>query len=862
MSRAMDFPEQDVGVGDGDGLPSYENLAQAHGPNSRFGRWKSWIEKRAAERYADITPEELERRRRRGWGDGIQDDDVPQDGPSTAGPSFAIPAPHSHTDFDSLPSPPIQPDELLEYDPSRPMVGESLRPAHLAFHQLGSRFLPHTTSPIRALLPLLGDRLLLIGHDDGLSVLNMFPQEWTDVGLRTRGPGEAEAHSIWTGEGSFGFKTFISVFQMSLLEVEEIGESTPQGVVLFLVGSDPDNGKEQEHTRTLRMYNLASLISLARWAVSQKGARPLNLHRPPSWHPHQSTTKKHRHRHRHSGHLTKGLRSLMSDSPQDPEPSSSYQSILQVSPGVPRRAEYKRPQQRLPVMDSGWDIVDDLPLRWATDYVPLAVPGSRLMNASVLTYALWRNDNQPRGSALLAVAIKSAILLYESPKGERAFRFVKEYYTPLHSRGITFVSQNLQDNLSRSASDATAISRPTSNNSQLRGSRYSMRQRPTSLTTIILNPLLSLFVVFEKKVGLIRLINSSVSEIAIFEEPAAHSSRDSFASSSSLSPTALTSPSKRRSRSSLDGFGMAKDNRGAWTLPAKFDLPTPTAASSTSMAPRDPWDTAAATRPSSKSAATASRTSAPRDDASAAASAAAATTTAPAAHDGVYLVTRGKQSFVLPCPLPANMQAVIPLHTFSWRSPPTFVVPRTIDVDHGGCGGAGVAGACSESSLASCEVASSSTPTPTPTSTSTFPASARRTVRVLQLTAFGGEDGLEIQETPLSSLVVVGRERGSRAEEPSSSSSSSPVVAEVDIGDTGFLCGGGHWHRPYDAPLDLSRSYSTHSAVSFDSMATAEVVARLESDQGIYGWQRKGLEDWRVFWVGGIGEEQRTNDDD
>jgi hypothetical protein len=67
---------------------------------------------------------------------------------------------------------------------------------------------------------------------------------------------------------------FCSVFQMSLLEVEEIGEGTPQGVALFLVGSDPETGKEQESTRTLRMYNLASLISLARWAISQKVCRP------------------------------------------------------------------------------------------------------------------------------------------------------------------------------------------------------------------------------------------------------------------------------------------------------------------------------------------------------------------------------------------------------------------------------------------------------------------------------------------------------------------------------------------------------------------------------------------------------------
>jgi hypothetical protein len=67
---------------------------------------------------------------------------------------------------------------------------------------------------------------------------------------------------------------------MSLLEVEEIGESTPQGVALFLVGSDLENGKEQESTRTLRMYNLASLISLARWAISQKVWHPSFIDAP------------------------------------------------------------------------------------------------------------------------------------------------------------------------------------------------------------------------------------------------------------------------------------------------------------------------------------------------------------------------------------------------------------------------------------------------------------------------------------------------------------------------------------------------------------------------------------------------------
>lgn len=569
---------------------------------------------------------------------------------------------------------------------------------------------------------------------------------------------------------------------MSLLEVEEVGESTPQGVVLLLVGSDPENGKEQESTRTLRMHNLASLISLAKWAISPKGIKPLDLHRPPNWHPHRSTTKKHKP----SGSLAKSLRSLMTDSSQDLEPPSSYQAMLQASPGSSSRTAELRPhlQERSSTLDSGWDVVDDLPLRWATDYVPLAAPGSRLMNSSVMTYALWRNDDQARGSALLAVAVKSAVLLYESPKGERAFRFVKEFYVPLLPRSIAFVYQSLQDNLSRSASEASGFARPASQH--LRASRGSMRQRPTSLMSTVLNPQLSLFIAFEKKVGLIRIINSAVGEVAFFEDSYTHASRDSL-----LSPqSGLVALSGRRSRTSLDGFGLARDHRGSWTLPAKLDLPSTTSTTTASASTADPRD--------------------------------APPTPVAALEDGspqsVYLLTRGKQSFVLPCPLPANLQATAPLLTFSWRSHPTFVAPRVIEVESDGGGEGGG---------------------PSPW------AATRR--RMLQLTAFG-EDGLEIQETPLSFSA----KEKARLEEP--------VVSEVVIGETGFLCGGGHWHRPYDAPL--SRSYSVRSGVSVDSMATDEVISRLESDKGIYGWQRKGLEDWRIFWIGGTGEEQQRTDDD
>lgn len=61
---------------------------------------------------------------------------------------------------------------------------------------------------------------------------------------------------------------------MTVLEYEDIGEGTPQGVVLALVGPNSDapsaSSGHQEPLRTLRMYNLASLTNLAKWTIAQK----------------------------------------------------------------------------------------------------------------------------------------------------------------------------------------------------------------------------------------------------------------------------------------------------------------------------------------------------------------------------------------------------------------------------------------------------------------------------------------------------------------------------------------------------------------------------------------------------------------
>jgi hypothetical protein len=80
-------------------------------------------------------------------------------------------------------------------------------------------------------------------------------------------------------------------------------------------------------------------------------------------------------------------------------------------------------------------------------------------------------------------------------------------------------------------------------------------------------------------------------------------------------------------------------------------------------------------------------------------------------------------------------------------------------------------------------------------------------------------------------------------------------------GDTGFLCEGGHWHRIFHE-TGLTRSYSVSSDISgtsFQTLDTEEAVVKANNERGIYGWCCKGLSDWRIFWIGGSGNDM---DDD
>jgi hypothetical protein len=112
--------------------------------------------------------------------------------------------------------------------------------------------------------------------------------------------------------------------------------------------------------------------------------------------------------------------------------SGPHPNVLQHEPEFPARlSPSRRKTSSTNLSSEGWDVVDETPLRWATDFVPLATANSRLAGSVVTSYAIWADENRVgRGGQLLAVASKNSIMLYEVPKGERLFRFVKVCVSP------------------------------------------------------------------------------------------------------------------------------------------------------------------------------------------------------------------------------------------------------------------------------------------------------------------------------------------------------------------------------------------------------------------------------------------------
>ncbi|KAF8592580.1 hypothetical protein K439DRAFT_1625928 [Ramaria rubella] len=616
-------------------LPTYDELAAQHGPNSRFGRWKGWVEKRAAERYAEDTPERREARRMKGWGPRMDLQPEEPSPPPSPQPLLTPLTPNSNLTRTQTVLSNSAPNADPAQEPSALYitVGQALPPTHLKLRSFGSRFLPHSEEPILSLLPLFGDKKLLIGRTNGLSVLDMESQApLSEVALK-----EPRRRDVWHGEG---------VYQMALLEAEQLSTTgTPQGVVLALVGAEaPEGGSDKdskEPHKTIRMYNLASLASVACWAAARETTQePLDLSHPTNWQP-QVTTNSKKHKQRS---MSRGSKSQKADSlevypkpepsypflsvpppppPKDPTPPPPKRPCSSPSPSPPKtNVKTIAKQPRRDTIDSGWDVIghNDLPLRWAADFVPLASPGSRLANQSVLFFELYRVKDRARITAHLAIATKQNILLYETVRGERAFRFVKEFYTPIPAQSAMFIYQ------SQTSTPTSYLAPNTPSTLSSRRASSPLPPPSWSRTSVTFTSQLSLFVVFEKKAGLIRISDSAVGEIDLWEGYGhGHSRRSSSHTPASASPF-------RRSIGSLEGLSITKDWKGPWIPPAEITL-TPTTPHS---------------------------------------SFAAESVT-------IYLLTRGKRTHIVPSPLPMPLSSHAPLKILEWGSRPTRVVPRSCE---------------------------------------------------------------------------------------------------------------------------------------------------------------------------------------
>lgn len=180
---------------------------------------------------------------------------------------------------------------------------------------------------------------------------------------------------------------------------------------------------------------------------------------------------------------------------------------------------------------------------------------------------------------------------------------------------MRFVYQSVSDPIARSASDAGGSSHRARSSPSKAGHHY--RSVSSATPSIRYSNQLSLFVLFEKKAGIIRICDASVGEVELSED--GPSPTLPFGGSLTPSPS-ISSSTSRRSRSSWDGFGFIKE-KPTWLLPTLVEL---------------------STMPSTS----------------------------------VYLLTRSRRTHVIPAPLPADLPNTMSFRILTWASAPRHVEAR------------------------------------------------------------------------------------------------------------------------------------------------------------------------------------------
>ncbi|KAF8341525.1 uncharacterized protein EI90DRAFT_3034226 [Cantharellus anzutake] len=426
---------------------------------------------------------------------------------------------------------------------------------------------------------------------------------------------DAKTRTIWTGD---------AVHQLAVLEMspsDTIG--IHQGVVLALVSS---NLPGEAHKKFVRMYSLSSLCNLVTLMVNQPETVPVDLGRPTGWASAPPQAK----RHRPASSITRILSILESPSSQkERRADQRYSNLATPSSSRHSRASStpSHPSSSLSSGDPAWDIIDDLPLKWAKDYLPLAPAYLKLADGSVSKFELFQTDDRSKnGPSVLAVGAKNHIYIFESGKGERAFRFAKELYTPFTVAHMRFVYQSTNDGLLMSrhtvGPGAYRHNRNPSLTELTEARSISLRASCTSKTeevfktSSVFASQLCLFVSFGERAAIIGLSDSAVEEVSLRDDIPPPVSRP-YSCDQSQDPATV----------------------GPWLPIAYLKFPSPP----TSITKNDPEAIGIFT----------------------------------GSLEAVYILTKGRRTHILRSPLPNPASSAKALIELTWKEQPSEVKPRT-----------------------------------------------------------------------------------------------------------------------------------------------------------------------------------------
>ncbi|KAJ8296778.1 hypothetical protein OF846_000060 [Rhodotorula toruloides] len=564
--------------------PTYDALRAAEPNNPRFARWGGWIEKRAQERRAERQAErESGAAQRTSW-------NLPNDEPEDLRRDLSarwrnneaekrlsresvLQVVNADVTSASMPSSSQTTRRRTESSASSASTSRSKLSRNVEMHRVGSRFdcgIPER--PICAcVLPGGGvvngdERFVLIGTHTGLYLLDNRPTS-ASIPLSTAA-SSAEAHilPLWTGLG---------IRHLEVYAEPALGKDSPQGLVLGLV--------EENGAPSLRMWTLASLLNLVKWRIYDQAclnsvslplgsrASKCSADRHPSSLAYAksfvgSTSPKRRKgkslgsplqptAHAHNDSTEPGYLFVETSTPADvgaDSPTASLRSLNRLS-----LADSPNAPQPPPLSDAERLAT---PLDWARSSVPLPLPAG---SGEILFFQLSRSpdpapsddetdspdssdgfEDDPaasrrrktkqdeRSRLFLFVATPKSIFLYESrPSGRRSWTLTKEYFAPSAPRFLRLIRTTGQTLPAPSAS--------------------------SSLASTLYSPDLALLVGLPHHSVLIRLCDSSVTELSL---PPSSTTTGSRSRSSSNTSLASLSPTHRKAPSLVPLLKELKDH--------------------------------------------------------------------------------------------------------------------------------------------------------------------------------------------------------------------------------------------------------------------------------------------------------------